>query len=135
MKRCGWISHLPKHTVCDVLFKQGVIDIVAKHMTGEEMQKLSKLVQKVTNEEEDEFNRFGPDKIGRYLNLDWNTITYGPHTKLAKCYALEFVCIDGLETQFTEILLRIFFIEKIPFPFGVGEFRPPIFRRINFHRA
>ena len=68
---------------------------------------------------------FGRDKVGRYLNLDWNQIMYGPKQKLAKCYALEIICPGILADVFQEILARIFFTEKISFPFGVGELRPP----------
>ena len=132
MKRCGWISHLPRYTVCDVLFTQGVINTVAKKMTQEETQKIIDIVRKETKEEDDEFTRFGPENVGRYLTLDWNTITYGPNTNLAKCFALELLCPKILDDVFTEILARIFFLEKTPFPFGVGEFRPPYFSKNQF---
>jgi hypothetical protein len=57
------------------------------------------------------------------LDLEWNTIRFGPNQQLSECYALEFTCLKFLVPTFGEILARIFHKRHNNFPYKQGELR------------
>jgi hypothetical protein len=122
-ERCGWISLVAKYTICDVLYCREIMQTIAHNLTSEEIAQIKEIIEANTEEETDEYTEFSPDKLSGFLDLEWNTITFGPSTNLSQCHAMEFTCPKFLVQTFENILARIFQNGR-NFPNNQGELRP-----------